>query len=120
MDIFTKIVIATVVVILLIYYYRQWAAFRKEQKLSTWPPVIYACPDYWTAEPKAGNPKLKVCKNTHDLGVCPSVDGVLVSQGQIDFNAAKFQPKNKQANIKKKCEWARKCGVSWDGIDDKC
>ena len=121
MDTFTKIVVAVVVVGLLFYYYKQYATFRKEQKLATWPPVIYSCPDYWTAEPKPGNPKLRVCKNTHDLGQCPvDTSGALQSQGIVDFNMDRFSPKKPQENILKKCQWAKECGVSWDGIDDKC
>ena len=52
-------------------------------------------------------------------GHCPiGKTGVPVSQGTVDFNKPTYTS-SKDGDYNK-CKWAKKCSVSWDGIDDKC
>ncbi len=62
------------------------------------PPEIAECPDYWKVN------GIENCENVKDLGTCPGVH---------DFSGAEWQGKT---GLKKKYDWARTCGVVWDGI----
>ena len=66
-----------------------------------YPPEIGQCPDYWMLNDQNGKAQ---CQNTKDLGTCGS-GGVDPSQW------AKGKSGNKQ-----RCEWAKGCGLTWDGI----
>ena len=55
------------------------------------------------------------CQNTHNLGKCKETynfDRIIKENSRI-FNTP--ETKNKM-----KCEWAKQCGVAWDGIDRLC
>jgi hypothetical protein len=66
---------------------------------TTWPPVISACPDYWTID-YSGNDQL--CLNTLNL-VTPCSTANFNKAGEVYTNCDKKT-------------WATNCGVSWDGI----
>lgn len=114
MDTFAKVVFGISVIILLYYYYRQYKSFQEEKKNDTWPPVVYECPDYWVTE-KVGDKN--VCKNSFNLGKCPSSGEKTIPGGTVSFNKNMY--KGNQGDYQK-CTWAKSCGVSWDGIDNKC
>ena len=72
---------------------------------TAWPPITPECPDYWTMDASAK------CVNIKDLGKCRP-------QGRkkhltMNFNAPAFTGSNELCS---KYRWAKKCGVSWDGI----
>ena len=115
MDSFAKIIYLVVILGLGYYYYTQWKKFKEEQDKAVWPPITYECPDYWTSEIRGNK---KVCKNTFDLGHCPSNrNGLPISQGTVNFNSDIYTGEDGNYN---KCKWAKKCNVSWDGIDGNC
>jgi hypothetical protein len=70
----------------------------KAKSTSTFPPEIAECPDYWKVV------GIEKCENTMNLGTC---------QGVHDFSGPEWQG---NAGLKKKSEWARGCGIVWDGV----
>ena len=87
------IVIFVVFLVVLCYkmFQRYWGNEIK------WPKNISHCPDYWK---DMGNGK---CRNINNLGNC--------QKKMVGF---------KKNNNKKKCRWAKRCNVSWEGIDNLC
>lgn len=67
------------------------------------------CPDYWDIS--APN----ICSNSKKLGVCRLGTG---TDGSVDFNDQVFS--DKRTGEFMKCQWAKTCGVTWQGIDNKC
>jgi hypothetical protein len=93
---------------IMIHYYRQYSAKVNEEKKAD--IIVRAeCPDYWLVE---GPSK---CRNANKLGKCLTKgnDG-----GLMDFNTDYFN--NPSTGNYAKCRWAKKCHVSWDGIDQIC
>jgi uncharacterized membrane protein YraQ (UPF0718 family) len=70
------------------------------KKTSPWPPEISKCPDYWK---QTGD---GICQNTLNLG-----NGKC--ENTMDFSSSDWNGAN---GLKKKSEWAKNCGVIWDGI----
>lgn len=94
---FNTIVSLVAVVILIVVLVVIGFSLRKT-KDKKWPPVSALCPDYWEID-SSGN-----CVNSKLLGSCK-------------------RPKNFNEDVYsgslgpcKKYEWAKKCGVSWDGV----
>ena len=90
----TVLIIATVILIIIltilaILLYNSHGALQ-------FPPEVGQCPDYWTL--KNGE-----CHNTKALGNC----GKTMNPNQWG--------KGKHAR-KEKCQWAKNCGLAWDGI----
>ena len=104
----TLIVFASV--ILCIYYYRQFIRWRVTQKKITWPLKVENCPDYWN-ETKDGE-----CANVLNLpsGDCGSGGDVLK---KFSFKTGPFAGKD---GDKRKCNWAKRCKTSWEGVDHLC
>jgi hypothetical protein len=70
------------------------------KKVEDFPPQVGSCPDYWQIMPGTGE-----CLNTQLLGsTCAS--------------PYKFATKT----FKEKCDFAKECGITWDGITNskKC
>jgi len=65
------------------------------------PPVVSDCPDYWVNESKDNN---IVCVNEKKLGDCDK---------DMDFS---LQPWVGTSGLCNKFKWARKCGITWDGV----
>jgi hypothetical protein len=72
----------------------------KLKRTTAWPPEVGNCPDYWVQE---GN---GVCKNVLNLG-----NGTC--EANVNFSGSEWQG---EGGLKKKSEWAKNCGVIWDGI----
>ena len=91
----TIIVAASILVIMLLL-----VAFmiHRAHENAEWPPMISECPDYF----EVVSPQ--VCNNVKGLGTCT---------GTIDFTDPKFQGKS---GLKEKSDWAKGCGVTWDGV----
>ena len=112
MDTFTKILILCSVIVLAGYYINQYRKFLQQQEKLTWPRNISPCPDYWVHE---GN---NVCKNMYNVGTCPKGnDGVPVVQGSTNFGSKIYTGGDGKYQ---KCRWAKKCNISWEGIDKLC
>ena len=73
-----------------------------------WPPMIPGCPDYWVIDGSGNN---ATCINIKDLGTCPAT-GESKHQS-VNFNQAPFVGSDETCA---KYTWAKKCGVTWDGI----
>ncbi len=71
-----------------------------------WPPVIPDCPDYWELEDGTCVPNQK---NTN-VGTCNE-------RKYRDFVRKHSESELRgPSGIRKKAEWANKCGIVWDGI----
>ena len=104
---YVKIGVAVIVVIFIILVIYKLYNRSVEESEQTWPEEISNCPDYWT---DLGNGK---CKNVHNLGTC--TNGKV--QPTITFNKSYYDGDKGKMN---RCRWAKKCNVSWEGIDDLC
>jgi hypothetical protein len=108
---FQKMVLFSAVIILMLALVLIGGAL-KYTNAKNWPPIIPDCPDYWTID---GSGNDTTCKNVKDLGkntgACGPIDGN--THTIMNFNSAPFTGDN---GIKAKYDWARHCGVSWDGI----
>ena len=72
------------------------------------------CPNYFEIKENEEDNTVS-CVNTHKLGKCKETynfDRIIKENSRI-FNT--IEAKNKM-----KCEWAKQCGVAWDGIDRLC
>ncbi len=94
--------------VIIIYYYKQYASEVKS-KVKGDKIIRAECPDYWLVE---GPSK---CRNANKMGLCFKNGD---NGGLMDFDTDFF--KNPQTGNYAKCRWAKKCHVSWDGIDDIC
>jgi len=74
-----------------------------------WPPIVPECPDYWTVDGSGNN---VTCINEKDLGTCPAAS-VNDSHLIMDFHTPTFM--GSQGTCAK-YTWAKRCGLSWDGI----
>jgi hypothetical protein len=107
MEAFQKIVLFGAIIVLIITLVFIGIALTNSTA-QQWPPMTPECPDYWTIDGSGNN---AVCINTKDLGTCkpPSGDRHL----KMNFNTSAFSGSN---GLCSKYTWAKKCGVSWDGI----
>ena len=90
-------IVATVILIgsLTFIGYAMWDA----QHNATFPPVISACPDYWTAKDN------NICINSKNLG------NPLVKSKDFSDDLYKGD-----AGLCRQKEWANAHNLSWDGI----
>jgi hypothetical protein len=107
MESFQKFVLFAAIIILIIalVFIGLALTYSKDQK---WPPMTPECPDYWLVDGSGNN---TTCINMKDLGRCPpkAGDGHL----RMDFNSPAFMGAN---GMCAKYKWAKRCGISWDGI----
>jgi len=96
---------AIIVLIITLIFIGMALSYSKDQK---WPPMTPECPDYWIVDGSGNN---ATCINMKDLGTCPPRSGD--QHLRMDFNSAAFKGANEMCA---KYTWAKKCGVSWDGI----
>lgn len=95
---FQRITIVTATVILICILTFIGYIMYKAQSDMTWPPMISECPDYWRVT------GISQCDNPKNLGSCGST---------MDFSDKDWQG---QSGLKKKYDWARGCGLTWDGV----
>ena len=107
MESFQQFILFSAIIILIIalVFIGMALTYSKEQK---WPPMTPECPDYWLVDGSGNN---TTCINMKDLGTCPPRSGD--QHLRMDFNSAAFTGSN---GMCAKYTWAKKCGVSWDGI----
>lgn len=104
---FQKIILFSASVLLLITLLFIGAALSYPPR-QEWPPITTSCPDYWTL---AANDGKAVCVNRKNLGTCPPQNGN--PHLTMDFSTPAFGGANGPCA---KYTWAKRCGVSWDGI----
>lgn len=107
MEGFQKFVLFSAIIILIIALVFIGIALSQTQD-QQWPPVVPQCPDYWTVDGSGNN---ATCVNIKNLGTCPPASGD--KHLRMDFNSSAFTGSN---GMCAKYTWAKKCGVSWDGI----
>jgi hypothetical protein len=107
MEGFQKFVLISAIIILIIalVFIGITLTYSKEQQ---WPPMVPECPDYWIMDGSGNN---STCINMKDLGTCPPKNGD--KHLKMDFNDPVFTGSNGTCA---KYTWAKKCGISWDGI----
>ena len=97
---FQKIVLMVAGLSLVVMLIMVGYILNKGQKTRSFPPVKPRCPDYWT--PDSTGTK---CVNNLGLGRC--------SDNTIDMNREDWIG---SSGLKNKCEWAKRCNLTWDGI----
>lgn len=104
---FQKIVMVFAIIVLIIILILVGFALSKSKKEATWPPIVSNCPDYWMDLSGNGT----ACFNEQGLGTCniPSDD----DKNVMNFNVS---PYNTAEGGCAKYNWAKNCGVSWDGV----
>lgn len=107
MDGFQKFILFAAIIVLVIALIVIGIALTYSTN-TNWPPMTPECPDYWTMD---GSGNFANCVNVKDLGSCPPQSGE--KHLRMDFNSAAFSGSNE---LCAKYTWAKKCGVSWDGI----
>jgi len=107
MEAFQKMVLFAAIIILIIslVFIGITLSYSKDKE---WPPMVPQCPDYWVFDGSGNNAK---CINIKDLGTCPPQEGD--EHLNMDFSNNQFTGSN---GMCAKYTWAKKCGVSWDGI----
>jgi len=104
---FQKIILfgAIIILIIALVFIGISLTYSKDQN---WPPMTPECPDYWLAD-LSNN--VTSCINIKDLGSCPAQNGK--KHLTMDFNTGVYAGENGDCA---KYTWAKKCGISWDGI----
>tara|TARA_Y100000996_G_C22491737_1_gene630506 strand:+ start:786 stop:1118 length:333 start_codon:yes stop_codon:yes gene_type:complete len=100
---FQKQVVSISMIILVAMFIFIAYVFHKGQSEVKFPPVIPKCPDYWTVGSDG-----KTCINTLGLGSCTSDSIITIDDPQKDWHGS--------SGLKNKCEWAKSCKLTWDGI----
>ena len=95
---FQKVVINIALVILVIMLLFIGYTMYNSKLTEKYPPHVAQCPDYWKVTGKNG------CDNVMNLGTCP---------GTMNFDGPDWLGSQ---GLKKKREWAKGCGVVWDGV----
>lgn len=99
---FQGIVIILAIILLIIILILIGLLMAKSKNTEEWPPLIGACPDYWTDTSGNGSN----CVNVQDLGTCATT-------APMDFSTDEYTGEQGLCN---KYIWATGCSVSWDGI----
>jgi hypothetical protein len=124
---FQKITLVIAAIILVIVLIIIGISMSKGQSSMAWPPVVGNCPDYWVDLPPGSG---QACFNEHflgndpryipevglveecDGGICKKVIKIQ-NKNTMDFNTTTYTGSLGDCN---KSEWAKKIGVTWDGI----
>ena len=108
MEGFQKIVLFSAIIILIIALVFIGISLSYAKDGQKWPPVVPSCPDYWKFEGEGDDTR---CVNVKDLGTCSATGEN--KHLSVNFNEAPY------IGSKGTCEkynWAKRCGISWDGI----
>ena len=108
MEGFQKIVLYSAIIILIIALVIIGVSLSYGKDSQVWPPVVPQCPDYWVAEGSENN---ATCINVKNLGSCKATGGK--KHLTMNFNQAPYVGADSTCA---KYTWAKKCGLSWDGI----
>ena len=108
MEGFQKIVLYSAIIILIISLVIIGISLSYAKSGQVWPPIVPQCPDYWVAEGSENN---ATCINVKNLGSCKATGGK--KHLTMNFNQAPYVGADSTCA---KYTWAKKCGLSWDGI----
>ena len=108
MEGFQKIVLYAAIIILIIALVIIGVSLSYGKSNQVWPPVVPQCPDYWVVDGSGNN---ATCINVKDLGTCKATGGN--KHLTMNFNEAPYVGADSTCA---KYTWAKKCGLSWDGI----
>ena len=122
METFQKNITIIACVILIVSLIVLAMFLSKSIKSAQWPPIKAKCPDYWDVTISDNNIK---CVNTSNVNECQYRENISDISNtcdgfEPDIMFAENAPGNTQ-NISTDClkyEWARKTGVTWDGISN--
>ena len=102
----------SVIIIYILYLnYKKWRSYSEMKE--NWPPVIGPCPDYWIVS--SDNTK---CKNMYGIGELPQ--NHIYEDTDNNNTGGPINKRTKPTGLTKRCEWALKNGVPWEGIDKYC
>ena len=96
---FQKVVLIIAAIALVIFLFAMWLLIRNAAKNVKYPPTTSECPDYWL------NTEANKCSNVKSLGTC--------SEKSMDFSGPSYG--GTRGDVQK-CQWAKSCGLVWDGI----
>jgi len=108
MEAFQKFVLFGAIIILIIALVFIGVALSYSVDKQQWPPMTPQCPDYWSIDGSGNN---TTCVNVKDLGTCQPQSGD--KHLTMNFNVSPYTGTN---GLCSKYTWAKKCGISWDGI----
>ena len=108
MEAFQKVVLFGAIIILIIALVFIGIALSYSTNNQQWPPMTPECPDYWSIDGSGNN---TTCINVKDLGTCQPQSGD--KHLTMNFNVSPYTGTN---GLCSKYTWAKKCGISWDGI----
>lgn len=104
---FTRIVILVAAVILIMCLTFVGILLWYSRDVTVWPPETSECPDYWDAVGK------NICQVNKAVG--NAGNGANKACQHMDFSGSQYKGKGGR---KARCQWAKDCGVYWDGISD--
>ena len=107
MEGFQKIVLYSAIIILIVALVIIGLTLSYSKEKQIWPPIVPDCPDYWTIDGSGNN---ATCVNMKDLGSCPKGNN---NHQKVNFNQAPYVGSTGNCA---KFNWAKACGISWDGI----
>jgi len=100
---FQQIVLTIAAVILILTLVVIGILLYNQSATARWPPETASCPDYYTAQSD------NKCLNSGGMKV-----------NNANCNTGNFSGPGYQGEKGKvrKCQWAKDCGVAWDGISN--
>ena len=99
---FQQVVLTVAICLLIVILILTSLIAYRAKETDQFPPVIAQCPDYWKVEDN------NTCTNVHNLG---RGDGGC--SNSMDFTTEEYAGAD---GLRKKCEWAKSCDLTWDGI----
>jgi len=109
---FQKTVAIIAVVILSLSLFFIAILLMNEKRKKVFPNEIPDCPDYYTIDNNGG---CILSKNFSDVSLKEETPACK-NPGKIFKTGKEYTGTNGRL---KKCKWAKKCGVSWDGITNQ-
>lgn len=108
--------ILTITTLVYFFGYHEYYLYhtqKNNKKNASDMPYISECPDYWDIVGK------NKCKRIHKTGLpnCSPEGHSKMSDNIVNFDKSMYL--GKEGN-QKKCQWAKECKVSWEGIDNLC
>jgi hypothetical protein len=104
MQAFQKMVLGIAVVALIVLLALIGMSLSSTNK-TNWPPVVGDCPDYWVDMSGNGS----ACYNAHQLGTCGLAKTDANEDVKVTLDLSGYTDCDKY-------NWAKNCGLTWDGI----
>lgn len=118
-DLILNIILGVVVIgILGVYFLRQYRVWKTKEQKTSWPLNISPCPDYWKYDSGSRTCTLNTKDSTASEEVAAAAAGC--SAIYHDVSNQRYSYDFSGETDASKCEIAKRCGLAWDGIADKC